>query len=83
MIHASNHNNQSQSQESWHLMQKTLKSNHYPKKQSNPLTGFSYFLARILGKLNFDSSPLSGHTFFGALSINASLKNSIIKEQTS
>ena len=78
-----NHIDSAQSQESLHLMQKALKSPHYPKKQSNPLNGFSYFLARILGKLNFDSSPLSGHTFFGALSINASLKNSIIKEQTS
>ena len=74
MIHASNHNNQAQPQESWHLMQKALKSHHYPKKQSNPLNGFSYFLARIPGKLDFNSSPLSGHTFFGALSINASLK---------
>ena len=38
-----NHIDSAQSQESWHLMQKALKSHHYPKKQSNPLNGFSYF----------------------------------------
>ena len=74
MIHASNHNNQAQPQESWHLMQKALESHHYPKKQSNPPKGFSYFLARIPGKLDSNSSPLSSHMVFGALSINTSLK---------
>ena len=78
-----NHIDSTQSQESWHLIQKALKFHHYPKKQSNPPNGFSYFLARIPGKLDFYSSPLSDHTFFGALLINASLKNSIIKAQTS
>ena len=61
-----NHINSAQSQESLHLMQKALKSPHYPKKQSYPPNGFSYFLARISGKLDSDSSPLSDHTFFGA-----------------
>ena len=69
-----NHIDSTQSQESWHLMQKTLKSPHYPKKQSYPPNGFSYFLARIPGKLDSNSSPLSSHTVFGALSINTSLK---------
>ena len=69
-----NHIDSTQSQKSWHLMQKALKSHHYPKKQSYPPKGFSYFLARIPGKLNSDSSPLSSHTFFGTLSINTFLK---------
>ena len=68
-----NHIDSAQFQESLHLMQKALKSPYYPKKQSNPPNGFSYFLARIPRKLDSDSSPLNGHTFFGALSIRACL----------
>ena len=74
MIHVSNHNNQAQPQESWHLMQKALKSHHYPKRKTTLQIDFPISSQESQGNFDSNSSPLNGHTFFGALSINASLK---------
>ena len=42
---------------------------------------FPTFDKKISEKLDSDSSPLGGHTFFGPLSINASLKTPLLKHK--